>query len=225
MKVKYGDNIYEFEGDLNCTFFKTLISENIDEVELKLYEDIFKLLLENKVDFNCDNLKRLKEGLDYFGSHYKVDEYFKEKFRSEKEEEIKNYILQNENANNSEFIAKNDLLSEQFLEWYIEDYHKQKYFTIGRSFWIDLSFRNLSLAFLEKYKDKLHMNLLCHNRNVPIAFFENNIERVQWLELARNQSIPFSFFQKHNKEAVYNLANPDILKKNLDKKVSDLFSK
>lgn len=225
MKVKYGDNVYEFEGDLNCAFFKNLISENVEEVELKMYEDIFKLILENKVNFECDNLKHLKEGLDYFGSKYNADLYFKEKFRAEKEEEIKNYILKNEDLQQAEFISKNDLLSENFLEWYIEYHSKLSYFGIGDSFWNYLSFRTLSLPFLEKYKDKLCMDFLCKNKSIPITFFENNVKKVNWACLAKNESIPFSFFQKYNKEAVYNLANPDFLKKNIDKKVSDLLLK
>lgn len=203
MKVKYGENVYTFEGDLNCVLFSSLIEEGIEEVELVLYEDIFKLLHTNRLSFKkIKNETYLYQALTYFGSNkekelikYLYNKIYKQE-HSILQKEIEDFF---EMIINSYFdidwniLVKNKSLSENFFKKYL---HKMN------SYDKNALCENVSLKFINKYLIE-YWPAICKNTNISelldksLSYFEENINNIDWSILCSNPSIPVSFFEKH----------------------------
>lgn len=220
MRVKYGNNVYEFKGDLNCLLFSSLLEEGIEEVELFMYEDIFKLLHANNLQFK--KIKKyvvLYQALTYFGSNkdkelikYLYDKMYKKEyllFQKEIEDFFESEII-GSNMMHWDVIAENKSLSEDFFKKYLDvmgDMAKRelcghvslhfigKYLTIN---WYKIGKNpNIPLSFFEKNLYRLSWDTLCENTSIPEEFFEKHIDKVDWKSLSLNESISEQFFRKH----------------------------
>lgn len=72
MKVKINDNYYILKNDLNCTFFKSLIEEKMNEIELTLFTDVFLQIYKDKeIEYHRFEIKDFEyyyKAFTYFGS-------------------------------------------------------------------------------------------------------------------------------------------------------------
>lgn len=215
MKVKYNNNIYCFEGDLNCLLFSSLLEEGIEEVELSLFEDIFISLLNNNLNFDCDYIT-LYQGLSYLGSlkEQELIKYLYDKIYTEEKKKIQKQIESIFDKQmyyvNLLLLEQNKALSEDFFERHINKFKKidnllcstrslnfLKKHNIKIDFYYIWYNRTLPLSFLEKNIDKINWSILCGNTSIPEEFFEKHIEKVVWSSLSRNKSISEQFFRKY----------------------------
>jgi len=72
MKVKIKDIYYTLKNDLNCTFFKSLIEEKMDEIELTLFIDVFlQIYKDEEIEyfrFETGDFEYYYKAFTYFGS-------------------------------------------------------------------------------------------------------------------------------------------------------------
>lgn len=197
MRVKYTNNVYEFKGDLDCLLFSSLLEEGIEEVELSMYENIFKLLHANNLQFKkIKNYVALYQALTYFGSNkekelikYLYEKIYKQerlKLQKEIEEFFETKILCS-NIKSWRQIAENKSLSDDFFKRHLDEMDERiKSELCG----------TVSLQFIKKYLT-INWHTICKNPNIPISFFEKNLDKVDWYSLSLNTSIPEEFFEKY----------------------------
>lgn len=197
MKVKYGEKEYIFDGDLNCLLFRALIDEGIEEVELTLYENVFKSILYNTFNFEEEkDYDTLYQGLSYFGSNKEqelIDFLFEKIYNEERKEfqkEIVDFFELNLKKIDWEDISQNPSLPESFFKKYWRLVHVNKAIS-NPALSFDFIKSKVSIYRMEKFKG------ICANPNVPLSFIEENLKYVDWTILSQNPGIPLSFFKKY----------------------------
>lgn len=195
MKVKYNTNIYEFKGDLNCIFFKNLIEEGIEEVELSLYEDVFVKLLNNELDFNVEkNYPYLYKGLSYFGSNKEKDLMT---FVIEREEKLYFDFLETCPDGYWGFLSRNPSVPFKFMEKNI----KRIVFDWGNpKFPLSFILKHINTGKCEY--SQLEYPYFCRNISIPLKYFEDNIHRFKtdslcWYHLSERSDLTFEFINKY----------------------------
>lgn len=217
MKIKYGDDIYYFNGDLNRVLFSFLLDEGIEEVELILYKDIFLSLLNNTLNFsNETDYVNLYQGLSYFGSSkerelikYLYDKIYNEE-KKKMQKQIEKIFDNRMDYVNIFRLEQNKALSEDFFEKHIDNFRKIEYLLCStrtlnflKKYNIEIDFyyiwynRTLPLSFLEENIEKINWSILCENTSIPEEFFERHIDKVVWSSISHNKSISEQFFRKH----------------------------
>lgn len=90
-------HIYEVKSDLDCVFLKTILKN--DTVELNMYEDVFKDLLNDSLNFKKYDPDYLYNALEYFGSS--------------KREQFLDFIVERINEKTNKYVEKGIQLQKQ----------------------------------------------------------------------------------------------------------------
>ena len=91
------------------------------------------------------------------------------------------------------YCKKTNLVSEEFIEFFIDDYTKHV--------WFFLSYRQkLSEAFIEKYKHKMNWETISEYQTLSEAFIEKHKDEVDWDYMSMNQTLSEAFIEKYKDE-------------------------
>lgn len=220
MIIHVNSEIFTINNDLNCLFFKALLEENIDEIILSLFQDIFIALFENKnleSLINTFEINYIYKGLTYFGSHFQDELVYKLfnnilKFETDI---VKEPICQIFEANlpliNWTLCSSSTFLTEEFfikyidrVDWYtLSDNHilSLKFYEKfeNRVIWQNMgSNPNLSIEIIERHIDTINWDRISINKNLPMQFFEKYANKINWLWLSSNTSITQEFILKYS---------------------------
>lgn len=222
MIVNINDKIFVINTDLNCLFFKALLEEKIDEINLFLFQDIFVALFENKnLDslLNTFEINYLYKGLTYFGSHFEQDlihKLFNNILKFETDI-LKNPICEIFENNlpliNWTLCSSSTFLTEEFfikhidrVDWYtLSDNHvlSLKFYEKfeNRVIWQNVgSNPNLSIEIIERHIDTINWDRISINKKLPLEFFEKYAKKINWLWLSSNPSLTQEFILKHTNQ-------------------------
>lgn len=202
MNVNYlsSNKTYFISNDLNCAFFKALFEENIKEVELTLFEDVFKNLYNNTLNFDDYNSNYLYNALSYFGSSKEKDfiNHLKYKIYYDSAKELQEPYV-------------------NFIEENMKEFHNYAYFIFHDKLYLKLwnclaDNPNISIDFVKKYSRHLDTNTsLYKNRGLHFDFlkhllFSNFLE--QWnnirCSLLNHKYTPDSF-KNEIKQLLYDI--------------------
>lgn len=198
ISICYPTSTYNIDIDkIDSDYLSSLVQldKNIDRVELTLFEDIFKLIVEGKVDdiFELDK-EYIFKGLSYFGCSKLLDRLFTTVKREVYDKEyryiqtsIERFFERHLDSINWYDLSRNTCISEAFFERHID-----------RVDWNGLCRNtNLSDEFFERHIDRVHWYDLCYNPSVSEEFFEKYIDKINWKSLCFNDTISQSFFERH----------------------------
>jgi len=119
-------------------------------------------------------------------------------------------------------LLQHNQLSEELIRKYINKYHEEIYRFQNLSIdfieefisqmsardWYNLSYNDIKLPkiFIEKYKDKLYWQGLCHSQILSEEFMEKHVDLLYWNNVALYQDYSDDFFNKY-KDKIINTHN------------------